>query len=98
MMLMISSDRMAMASPFGRWLAGSYPGVELVAEPLEAAADGGVEEPVADLDGEPAQERRVDRGAEVNRGTGHRLDPRADRGGLFRGERSGGGDRRHHDP
>ena len=70
--------------------------MELVAQPLEAAANRGVEEPVADLDRQAADEVRVDLRAELDRGAGHRLDPAPDRGGLVRGERHGAGDRGHH--
>src|SRR5512144_3205012 len=81
MMLMISSDRMAIASPFGPWPA--LPGLarvrlaaarqELVAEPLEAAPDTGVDEPIADADGEPAEQLGVDPPAQLDAGAGHRL-------------------------
>src|SRR3712207_4119297 len=72
MMLTISSERMAIGgSPSGAmagcgaaWLAGAGSGDELVAEPLEASADAGVEEAATDLDGQAADERGVDLGPE----------------------------------
>ena len=75
MMLMISSERMAMGSPVVSGAsARAGAGAELVAQPLEAAADGVVEEAVADLDRQSADDRWVDLGAEVDGGAGHRLD------------------------
>ena len=70
--------------------------MKLVPQPLEAAADRGIEEPVSDLDRQSADEVGIDLRAELDGRAGHRLDPAPDRGGLVRGERHGTGDRGLH--
>src|SRR6185369_16510388 len=83
MMLTISSERMAIESP---WLAGARH--EALAKPLEAAPDAGVIEGVADADGQPADQRCVDLDPEVDGSTGHLGDLAHERIGLRLGERS----------
>src|SRR5215218_1322305 len=73
MMLTISSDLMAIGFSWWAWRARALPGArhEALAQPLEAAADAGVIEGVADADGQPADQRFVDRDPEVDGRAGH---------------------------
>src|SRR5437870_10214901 len=83
MMLTISSDLMAIGSPSGgRGTGGCYwrawalagPRHEAFAQALEAAADAGVIQGVADADGQPADQRLIDLDPEVDGPTGHLRD------------------------
>src|SRR5947209_11749811 len=100
MMLMISSDLIAIGSPFRAgvgWCAGSGPrgrgavravaGDELVAEPLEAAPHASVEQAVADADRESADQSIVDACLELDGGAGHRPKPLLQGAGLVRRQR-----------
>src|SRR6266850_5928799 len=92
MMLMISSERMAIGSPFaGRrgWrsadcesgaLAAESPVraatcTQLIAQAFEATPHAGIDEPIADPDGQAADECRVDLDLELDRRAGHGPQP-----------------------
>src|SRR5215210_883398 len=66
----------------------SVAGDELFAEPLEAAPDARVEEPVADPDGQPSDQRFVDSHLELDGRARHRTES------LLEGHRLVGGQRR----
>src|ERR1035437_5913950 len=104
MMLTISSERMAMPSPFGPKarracrrprLASSLD--QLRAEPLEAAAYAGIDLEISDSDAQPAKERRVRRGRKLYVPSGKLLDPLLHGCELLPGERCGRGDGCRHD-
>src|SRR6266550_4854416 len=85
MMLVISSERMAM-----RW--GLLQGArgELVPQPLEAAPDAPVDESIADPDDDPAEQAGVDAGLERDAAAGHLLQTGGDRPdlGIFQRDRA----------
>src|SRR6188508_103406 len=71
MIWVMSSERMAMGRPTS-WAAASGGGFgEAGAQPLQAAADGTVEEAVAKADLEPADEAGVDALTELDASSGH---------------------------
>src|SRR5262245_51206766 len=107
MMLMISSERMAIwvsvsgeppVAPRERgWWGLARALDQLVAEPLQAAPHAGVEELVADAARETADERLVDLRQEGDVRAGHPLDAGLDGPGLVGGEGQGARDDGLHD-
>src|SRR5450759_4301791 len=82
MMLTISSERMAIPSPFGRGGPGIGPNLganlprlgrsldQPTTQPLEAATDAGVDQSIADLDSEPSDEPRINARGKFHLGAG----------------------------
>src|SRR5215210_1430359 len=88
-MLVISSGLICMKSPWSAELAGSR---DLLAEVLEAIADGGVEHGVADPDDDAAEDVGVDLRREVDLAIGLLGDPVADLLDRRLRQLDGGGD------
>src|SRR6185295_16705444 len=93
MMLVISSERMAMGQGLLQGARG-----ELVPQPLEAAPDAPVDQSVADADDQPAEQALVDVGLEGDAAARHLLEAGRDGPDLGVGQGRGARRRRVDDP
>jgi hypothetical protein len=96
MMLMISSDRMAIRCSV-RVRGSARSSDEAVAEALEPSPHAGIDEAVADADGQAADQLRVDRRVDLDAGAGPGPDALGDGSEIRRFERLGARDVRDDD-
>src|SRR5436853_6113466 len=85
MMLVISSERMAMRRSPGRRLDRARG--ELVAKSFEAAADAAIDQAIADADHQPAEQALVDSGLQGDPTSRHLLESSGQSADLDVGER-----------
>src|SRR6188508_1462637 len=84
MMLVISSERMAMGADL---LEGARD--ELIPQPLEATPDAPVDQAVADPDDEATEQARIDLDVQFDAAAGGLLQPLGEGPDLVRGQRGG---------